>query len=84
MYIQIKLCGCLYFFLFIGFCLYWVFIAMCRFFLVVAHGLLITVASLMEHRFWSLCLVVVAHRLSCSSACGIFLDQGLNPCPLHW
>ena len=22
--------------------------------------------------------------LSCLSACGIFLDQGLNPCPLHW
>ena len=28
--------------------------------------------------------VVVAHRLSCSAACGIFPDQGLNPCPLHW
>ena len=28
--------------------------------------------------------VVVAHGLSCSAACGIFLDQGLNPCPLHW
>ena len=28
--------------------------------------------------------VVVAHRLSCSMACGIFLDQGLNPFPLHW
>ena len=28
--------------------------------------------------------VVVAHRLSCSAACGIFLDQGSNPCPLHW
>ena len=23
-------------------------------------------------------------RLSCSVACGIFLDQGLNLCPLHW
>ena len=22
--------------------------------------------------------------LSCSVACGIFPDQGLNPCPLHW
>ena len=21
---------------------------------------------------------------SYSEACGIFLDQGLNPCPLHW
>ena len=27
--------------------------------------------------------VVVAHGLSCSAACGIFLDQGSNPCPLH-
>ena len=27
--------------------------------------------------------VVVAHRLSCSTACGIFLDQGSNPSPLH-
>ena len=26
---------------------------------------------------------VVAHRVSCSVACGIFPDQGLNPCPLH-
>ena len=25
--------------------------------------------------------VVVAHGLGCSSACGIFLDQGLNQCP---
>ena len=28
--------------------------------------------------------VVVVHGLSCSTACGIFLDQGSNPCPLHW
>ena len=27
---------------------------------------------------------VVAHGPSCSAACGIFPDQGLNPCPLHW
>ena len=27
---------------------------------------------------------VVAHRLSCSSACEIFPDQGSNMCPLHW
>ena len=25
-----------------------------------------------------------AHRLSCSLAYGIFPDQGLNPCLLHW
>ena len=23
-------------------------------------------------------------RFSCSTACGIFPDQGSNPCPLHW
>ena len=27
--------------------------------------------------------VVVAHGPSCSVACGIFPDQGSNPCPLH-
>ena len=27
---------------------------------------------------------VVAHGLSCSAARGIFPDQGLNPCLLHW
>ena len=26
----------------------------------------------------------VAHSLSCSFACGIFPDQGSNPCFLHW
>ena len=29
-------------------------------------------------------LVVVGQGLSFPVACGIFLDQGLNPCPLHW
>ena len=29
------------------------------------------------------CSVVVAHGPSCSAACGIFPDQGSNPCPLH-
>ena len=28
--------------------------------------------------------VIVAHGPSCSGACGIFPDQGSNPCPLHW
>ena len=26
----------------------------------------------------------MAHGLNCSAACGIFLDQGSNPCPPHW
>ena len=41
-------------------------------FLVAGHGLQGTLAS-----------VVVAHGLSCSKACGIFRDQGLNQSPLH-
>ena len=28
--------------------------------------------------------VIVAHGSSCFVACGIFPDQGSNPCPLHW
>ena len=28
--------------------------------------------------------VVGVHKLSCSAACGIFLDHRLNPCLLHW
>ena len=35
----------------------------------------------LEHR---LNRTVVAHGLSCPEACGIFPDQGLNPCFLHW
>ena len=28
--------------------------------------------------------VIAAHGPSCSAACGIFPEQGSNPCPLHW
>ena len=28
--------------------------------------------------------LVVSQGLNCSATCGIFPDQGLNPCPLHW
>ena len=33
---------------------------------------------------WSTGSIVVSHGLSCSEACGIFLDQGSNPGLLHW
>ena len=29
-------------------------------------------------------LVAVARGVSCSVACGLFLDQGSHPCPLPW
>ena len=35
-------------------------------------------------RLYSTRSIVVAHGLSCPSAHGIFLDQGLNFCLLHW
>ena len=54
-------------------------------------------ASLAEHRLqgtvgsavvalglWSTVSVAVVYLLSCSTACGIFLDQGSNLCLLHW
>ena len=55
--------------------------------LVVAHGGCPLVAGFSLQ--WLLSLrstgsVVVAHGLSCSSACAIFSDQGSNPCFLHW
>ena len=47
---------------------------------VAVHGVLTEVVSLVM----STGSTVVGHRLSCSKACGIFPDQGLNPCLLHW
>ena len=41
-------------------------------------------SAVMVPRLWSTGSVVVVHEISCSSVYGIFLDQGLNPCPLHW
>ena len=35
-------------------------------------------------RFYSVGSGAVAHRLSCSTACGVLPNQVLNPCPLHW
>ena len=57
------------------------------YFLAAACGLLISVASLRGEACgeWALELagsVVVARRLSCSEACGIFLDQRANPSPV--
>ena len=80
------------FFRFIYFWLHWIFVAVSGLSLVVAsggysllqrNGLLIVVACLvMKHGLCSAGSVVVAHRLSCSVARGIFLEQRLNlrPC----
>jgi len=41
-------------------------------------------SAVVTPRLWSTGSIVVVHGLSCSPACGILLDQGLNLCLLHW
>ena len=83
-----------FFFLIILFWLCWISF-LCGFFpgcrawrptLVALHGLLIVMVSLVgEHRLWGApALVAVTHGLSCSTACGVFLDKGSNWCRLHF
>ena len=76
-------------YLFIYLCLCWVFTAARRPFstwgkwgssLTEVCGILILVASLVVERGLQ-ASGVVAHKVSCLSACGIFLDQGSKPCP---
>ena len=46
-------------------------------------GLSLSRPLVVEHGSRRTGSVVVARGLSCSVACGIFPDQGSNPCPLH-
>ena len=80
-------------FLFIYFWLCWVFVSVRRLSLVVASGghssSRCAGLSLSRPLLWSTGSrragsAAVAHGPSCSTACGIFPDQGSNPCPLHW
>ena len=80
-------------------CCQWglLFVAECRFLIVVASALVDSVGSrarwprqlqyvgsvVAACGLWSAGSVVMAHRLSCSTACGIFPDQRSNQCPLH-
>ena len=83
-----------YFFIFIYLWLCWVFVSVRGLSLVVASGGhssswcagLSLSRPLLLRSTGSRCTgsVVVAHGLSCFAACGIFPDQGSNPCPLHW
>ena len=71
-------------------CSTWTFIEAAS--LVVAHRLQDTQASQLWHIDSAVVIpglqntgsVVMAYRFSCSAACEIFLDQGANPCFLHW
>ena len=81
-------------YLFIYFWLCWVFVSVRGFSLVGASGGhsssrcagLSLSRPLLLQSTGSRCAgsVVVAHGPSYSAACGIFPDQGSNPCPLHW
>ena len=51
---------------------------------VVLRLLNVVVSRVAEHRLWSTGSAAVALGLSCSSACGILLDQGSNPSPPQW
>ena len=52
--------------------------------LIAVRGPLTIAASLVaEHRLQTRRLNICGGP-SCSEACGIFPDQGSNPCPLHW
>ena len=52
---------------------------------VTVHGFLIAVAFLVAaHGLGCSGSVVVVHGLTCSIVCGIFLEQGSNPCLSHW
>ena len=69
------------------FLLHWVFITMFEGSSpAVVHRPLIAVASLVvEHELYGpWASVVTMRRLSCPAACGIFLDQRSNLCPMHW
>ena len=54
-------------------------------FFIAVRGLLTIAASLVaEHRLQMHRLSSCGSQARCSAACGIFPDQGSNPCPLHW
>ena len=84
----------LFIYLFIYLWLCWVFVSVQGLSLVVASGGHSSSRCAGLSLSWPLSLrstgsrragsVVVAHGPSCSAACGIFPDQGLNPCLLHW
>ena len=75
------------------FWLCWVFVASCGISVVAESGSYWSCSMLASHRSGFSCCraqalgswasVVVAYGLSSSVACGIFLDQGSNPCPLQ-
>ena len=91
--VSVKVFDPLFIYLFIYLWLRWVFVCVRGLPLVAASGGHSSLRCAGLSLSWPLLLrstgsrragsVVVAHGPSCSAACGIFPDQGLNPCPLH-
>ena len=91
---QLHFLKILFIYLFIYFWLCWVFVSVRGLSLVVASGGhsssrcagLSLSRPLLLRSTGSRCAgsAVVAHRPSCSAACGIFPNQGSNPHALHW
>ena len=89
-----KYCCDLFIYLFIYLWLCWVFVSVRGLSLVGASGGHSSSRCMGLSLSWPLLLqstgsrcagsVIVAHGPSCSVACGIFPDQGSNPCSLHW
>ena len=83
---------CMYVCMYVWLC--WVFVSVRGLSLVVASGGHSSLRCAGLSLSWPLLLrstgsrrtgsVVVAHGPNCSTACGIFPDQGSNPRPLHW
>ena len=78
---------------FIYFCLRWVFVAVRGLSLVGtsrgfsccgARALGMRAPVVVARGLQSTGSAVVVHGPSCSAACGLFPDQGSNPCPLNW
>ena len=73
-------------------CSHWIFTAVRRLSLAVAGAGCSLVCCAAFSLLWFLLSqstgtrapVVVECGPRCSETCGIFLDQGSNPCPLHW
>ena len=53
-------------------------------FIAVREPLTIAGSPVAEHRLQTRRLSNCGSRAIRSAACGIFPDQGSNPCPLHW
>ena len=53
-------------------------------FIAVRRPLIIAASLVAEHKLQTRRLSNCGSRASCSAACGIFPDQGSNPCPLNW